>query len=219
MLVPPFNLRAEKDALYQAIRSFRVRWERQRPADVVFEFCEAIDRADAVCAALEQCPLDPQSDLALVKINVQILLAAARQQVARVQEETLEEIDHRIAQAARHPAASPLLYFPTGTIPSCPQCLEESGPRMAEEGQKTSVSSSTWLPAGTIVSCPHCEDNLYQVAARASIDDLVLDDGVMLQPLDPTIPKREAWRALACPHCGGRYYKDGKLHTVQGGWQ
>jgi hypothetical protein len=37
--------------------------------------------------------------------------------------------------------------------------------------------------------------------------------------LNTTIPQRDAWKALACPRCGGRYYKDGKFHTVQRGWQ
>ena len=64
-----------------------------------------------------------------------------------------------------------------------------------------------------------CEEGLYKVTARASIEDLVLDDGTLLQPLNATIPKRDALRALACPRCGGRYHKDGKLHTVQHGWQ
>ena len=77
----------------------------------------------------------------------------------------------------------------------------------------------TVLPAGTILSCPQCEEGLYKVTTRASIEDLVLDDGTLLQPLNTIISQRDAWRALACPRCGGRYHKDGKLHTVQAGWQ
>jgi hypothetical protein len=134
---------------------------------------------------LHQCKPAPQSDLGLVAINLQLLLGIARQDVAQVQDETLEEIGHRIAQEERQPL----------------------------------VPSSPVLPAGTILSCPQCEEGLYKVTARASIDDLVLDDGVLLLPLNTTIPKRDAWRALACPRCGGRYHKDGQLHTVQRGWQ
>jgi len=67
-------------------------------------------------------------------------------------------------------------------------------------------------------SCPRCEEGLYKVTVRASVDDVVLDDGTMLQPLNTTIPNRAIWRALACPRCGGRSYKDGKLHTLQQGW-
>jgi len=104
------------------------------------------------------------------------------------------------------------------------EILEEIGHRMAtEERQPTerqlTVSSSTVLSVGTILSCPQCEEGLYKVTTRASIDELVLDDGIMLHPLNTTIPKRDALRALACPWCGGRYYKDGQLHTVQHGWQ
>ena len=185
MLTHPFNPRAEKTALYKAILLFRERWEQKRTADAVFDLCDAVERADEVCAELEKCQLDPQSDLALVKINLQLLLAIARQELARVQDETLEEIGHRIA----------------------------------DEERQTTSSPTAVLPAGTILSCPQCEEGLYKVTTRASVEDLVLDDGVMLQPLNTTIPKRDAWRALACPRCGGRYYKDGKIHTVQAGWQ
>ena len=97
---------------------------------------------------------DPQSDLALVAINLQLLIGIARQELARVQEETLEEIGHR----------------------------------MAEEERQATVSSSTVLPAGTILSCPQCEEGLYKVTTRASIDDLVLDDGICYSPSIPRFP-------------------------------
>jgi hypothetical protein len=143
----------------------------------LFDLCDAIDRAVDVCTELRECKPNAQSDLAL--------FAIARQELARGQEETLEEIGHRMATEDRHPV----------------------------------VSSSTVLPAGTILSSPQCKEGLYKVTARASIDDLVFDDGTLLQPLNTTIPQREAWRASACPRCGGRYHKDGQLHTVQSGWQ
>ena len=90
---------------------------------------------------------------------------------------------------------------------------------MAAEDSQPVVSSSPVLLAGTILSYPQCKEGLYKVTTRASIDDLVLDDGTLLQPLNTTIPKRDVWRVLACPRCGGRYHKDGKLHTVQSGWK
>jgi predicted RNA-binding Zn-ribbon protein involved in translation (DUF1610 family) len=99
------------------------------------------------------------------------------------------------------------------------EMLEEIGHRMATEERQPTVSSGTALPAGTILSCPQCEEGLYKVTTRASVDDLVLDDGTLLQPFNTTIPKRDTWRAFACPRCGGRYYKDGKIHTVQAEWQ
>ena len=127
----------------------------------------------------------PQRDLALATINLQRLLAVARQERARGQEETLEEIGHWIATEEHQPATAP----------------------------------SPVLPAGTILSCPQCEEGLYKVTVRASIDAHVLEDGVLLQPFNTTIPTRDARRAFACLRCGGRYYKDGKFHTVQAGWQ
>ena len=41
---------------------------------------------------------------------------------------------------------------------------------------------------------PQCEEGLYKLTECANIDDLVLDDGAILQPLNTTIPKRDAWR-------------------------
>jgi hypothetical protein len=184
MLTHPFNPQAEKTALYDAITLFRARWEQQPSVEAVFALCDAIEHADAVCTELRRCQPPPQSDLALVAINLQLLIGIARQELACGQEETLEAIGHR----------------------------------MAEEERRATVFSPV-LPAGTILSCPQCEEGLYKVTARASIDDLVLDDGVLLLPLNTTIPKRDAGRALACPRCGGRYHKDGKFHTLQAGWQ
>jgi hypothetical protein len=185
MITFPFNPRTEKTALLNAITLFRDRWEQKRTLNAVFDLCDAIERAEEVVLELHQSKPDPQSDLTLVAINLHLLIGIARNVVAHVQDEMLEEIGHRMA---------------------------------TEEHQPT-VSSSPVLPVGTILSCPQCEEGLYKVTVRASIDDLVLDDGTLLQPLNTTIPKRDAWRALACPRCGDRYHKDGKLHTVQAGWQ
>ena len=80
-------------------------------------------------------------------------------------------------------------------------------------------SSASNVCSRSIGSQTSVEEGLYKVTARAGIDDLVLNDGPLLQPLNTTIPKRDVWRALACPRCGGRYHKDGKLHTLQRGWQ
>ena len=182
MLTHSFTPQAEKDALYDAITMFHQRWEQKRTLTAIFELCDAIDRAEEVCTELERWPVDPQSDLACVKVNLWVLLAIARKAVADVQNETLEEIGQRMAAEERHDSPSPV------------------------------------VPAGTILSCPQCEEGLYKVPVRASINDIVLDDGTILQPLNTTIPQRDAWRALACPKCGGRYYRDGKLHTLQRGW-
>jgi hypothetical protein len=94
--------------------------------------------------------------------------------------------------------------------------LEELGRRIVKEERQTTPSAM--FPAGTILSCPQCEEGLYKITTRASVHDIVLDDGTILQPLNATLPEREAWKALACPQCGGWCYKDGKLHTVQRGW-
>lgn len=42
--------------------------------------------------------------------------------------------------------------------------------------------------------------------------------GIVLVPLNQRIPARAAWSTLACPRCGGRLLKDGKIHTLQHGW-
>ena len=150
----------------------------------IFDLCDAIERTEDVSSELQQCKPDPQSDLALVTLNLRLLIGIARQELAQVQDETLEETGHRIAEEDRQPTRS----------------------------------FSRVLPAGTILSCPQCEEGLYKVTAHASIDDLVLDDDTILHSLNTTILKRDAWRALACPRRGGRYYKDGKLYTSQHEW-
>jgi ribosomal protein L33 len=96
--------------------------------------------------------------------------------------------------------------------------LREIGRRMAKEETRI-AGFDTVFPAGTILSCSDCGEGLYKVTTRATTTDLVLDDGTILQPLNTTIPLRDAWKSLACLKCGGRVYKEGKLHTVQEGWQ
>lgn len=74
------------------------------------------------------------------------------------------------------------------------------------------------LLSGTIISCPSCGEGLYKVGARCTTEDVVLDDGTLLVPLNLTIPARDAWTSLSCPKCGARLFKDGKIHTLQQGW-
>src|SRR3977135_2735507 len=106
MLTHPFNPRAEKTALYEAILRFRQRWHQKRTVDAVFDLCDAIESAEAISSELAQCPLAPQSDLALVRVNLRLLVEIARQEVARVQAEMLEEIGHRTAQEVGQASAS-----------------------------------------------------------------------------------------------------------------
>ncbi len=74
------------------------------------------------------------------------------------------------------------------------------------------------FPSGTILSCPESGEGLYKVTARSTTEDLVMDDGSILVPLNLTFPPRDAWKALACPLCGGRLLKDGQIRTLQRGW-
>jgi hypothetical protein len=200
----PFDPRAEKDAFATALSVFRARGAQNRDAEAVGALRAAIAQAEVVWAALTPHAHVSQSERELVRILLHLLLAAARCELARVHEQS---------------ALSPLLLLPAGTLPRCPSCAEERGLDVDEETQATAGTAAPGLAAGTILSCPRCGEGLYTVAASASVDDLVLDDGILLQPLNPTIPKREAWRAFACPRCGGQYYKEGKFHTKQGGWQ
>jgi hypothetical protein len=75
-------------------------------------------------------------------------------------------------------------------------------------------------PAGTILSCPieRCGLGLYKVVEPASFEDLVVFDDVKLARLNDTVPVRDVWQVLACPFCGARLLKDGKIHTFQYGW-
>jgi hypothetical protein len=95
--------------------------------------------------------------------------------------------------------------------------LREIGRRMAKEETRI-AGLDTVFPAGTILSCSACEEGLCKVTQRATTADLVLDDGPLLHPLNTMVPPRDVWQALACPQCGGRVYKDGKLYTLQRGW-
>ena len=56
-----------------------------------------------------------------------------------------------------------------------------------------------------------------KVAERTTMADLVLDNGTILQPLNMTIPLRDARKPLACVKCSGRVYKEGKIHPLQHG--
>lgn len=76
-------------------------------------------------------------------------------------------------------------------------------------------------PVSTIISCPsdNCGHGLYKVVEPASFADLVIFDDVKLARLNDAIPRRNVWEVLACPLCGARLLKDGKIHTLQYGWR
>lgn len=76
----------------------------------------------------------------------------------------------------------------------------------------------TLFPAGTLLNCPQCGEGLYKVTREVSTAEIVLDDGAVVVPLNQSIPARDAWSTLACPLCGARLLKDGKIHTLQYGW-
>jgi hypothetical protein len=73
---------------------------------------------------------------------------------------------------------------------------------------------------GTILSCPaeHCGLGRYRIVAPATFEDLVIFDDKDLAPLNNTISPYDVWPILACPFCGARLLKDGKVHTLQNGW-
>jgi hypothetical protein len=153
-----------------------------------------------------------------VSLLLHPLLAAARSELARAQAQSVAELGHGIAPAARQFTVAPLFLLPAGLLPQCPSCEEEWSLQSPAKPHEAGGSAAPGLPAGTILSCPQCAAGLYTVAAPARVADLVPDDGLLRQPLHPHRPKREAWRAFACPHRGGRYDKDGKLHTVHREW-
>jgi hypothetical protein len=75
-------------------------------------------------------------------------------------------------------------------------------------------------PAGTILSCPSeaCGLGFYRIVAPATFEDLVIFDDKDLAPLNNTISPYDVWQILACPFCGARLLKDGKVHTLEKGW-
>jgi hypothetical protein len=75
-------------------------------------------------------------------------------------------------------------------------------------------------PAGTILSCSSadCGLGLYRIVVSATFEDLVVFDDKVLVPLNATIPPHDVWQTLACPFCGARLLKDGKVHTLRHGW-
>jgi hypothetical protein len=80
-----FDPRAEKDALATALSGFRARWAQNHSVEVIVEFCDAITRAEEVCAELAQSPQASSSERELVSILLHLLLAAARSELARAQ--------------------------------------------------------------------------------------------------------------------------------------
>jgi len=46
------------------------------------------------------------------------------------------------------------------------------------------------LPSGTILSCPESGEGLYKVTARSTTEDLVMDDGSILVPLNLSTSRR-----------------------------
>jgi hypothetical protein len=71
---------------------------------------------------------------------------------------------------------------------------------------------------GTIISCPGCGEGLYKVTQRATAQELVLDNGQLLTPLNRTIPSRQEWQRFACPFCCVSLFRQGQVHTFQHGW-
>jgi uncharacterized protein YbaR (Trm112 family) len=95
--------------------------------------------------------------------------------------------------------------------------LERIGRKIAQE-KSSPAPIDTIFPKGAILSCPDCGEGLYKVAAQATTEDLVCDEGTLLIPLNQAVPPRAVWTSLACPLCGGRLLRDGKIHTFQSGW-
>ena len=61
--------------------------------------------------------------------------------------------------------------------------MREIGRRMVKE-ERRSAGFDTVFPAGTILSCAECGEGLYKVTTRAMTNDIVLDDGTILKPLN-----------------------------------
>jgi len=111
-----------------------------------------------------------------------------------------------------------LVMYAQGALERAAQCaLDPLGQGSHREGPpRTAID--TILPAGTIFCCPTCGAGLSTTTTALTIQDIVLDEGTLLVPLNHTMPSREIWAPLACPFCGAQLVKDGKIHTSHQGW-
>jgi len=111
-----------------------------------------------------------------------------------------------------------LVMYAQGALERAEQCvLDPLGRGRRREGPpRTTVD--TVLPAGTIFCCPTCGEGLSTTTTALTVQDIVLDEGTLLVPLNHTIPSREGWAPLACPFCGAQLVKDGQIHTSPQGW-
>jgi hypothetical protein len=105
-----------------------------------------------------------------------------------------------------------LVMYAQGALERAEQCvLDPLGRGRRREGLPKTVVD-TVLPAGTIFCCPACGEGLSRTTTALTIQDIVLDEGTLLVPLNHTMPSREGWALLACPFCGTRLVKDGTIH-------
>ena len=51
--------------------------------------------------------------------------------------------------------------------------------------------------------------------AEPTADDVVVDEGEHLAPLDSGVPPKVAWTGLACPLCGSWLLKGRRIHTLR----
>src|SRR5262249_45819312 len=104
--------RAEHDALYDALGLFQARWEQQRTAQAVFDFCEAVERANEAVTVCERQKSEQDQEFRFQVVRLKVLLTAAVREHEQIRRGTLEDSGQRLAAEAPEGRALDTVFAP-----------------------------------------------------------------------------------------------------------